>query len=65
MDILGKMLPYVLRGMNQPYLKIKLQKTYTSYVGKQKSVCACATACVHMYLHTYTQPSLWKTATVA
>lgn len=65
MDILDNMLPCVLRGMNQSYLKIKLQKTYMSHVGRQESVCACATACVHMYLHTHTQPSLWETATVA
>lgn len=64
MDILGKMLPYVLRGMIQPHLKIKFKKTCTSHVGKQKSsVCNCV--CPHGFAHVHTEPSLWETAAVA
>lgn len=44
MDTLGKMLPSVLRIINQPCLKIKFQKTDMPQGGEECVLCACATA---------------------
>lgn len=59
MGILGKMLPYVLRVTNQPYLKIKFKKTFTPYVGKQKSMCVRYCACPHVFAHVHTHRAIF------